>query len=120
MEKNEEEKKTVKKKQKEMPKAARIKIRNKTGKNVWFRVSYPGDLPGLFDYQESVVPGSYDQVRVFVRNVDNAIDANRNNRSLSRFQKEVLNWNGWNGVRMMSLEMMMTSNQYKFIILRRL
>ncbi len=48
-----------------MPKAARIKIRNKTGKNVWFRVSYPGDLPGLFDYQESVVPGSYDQVRYF-------------------------------------------------------
>ena len=46
-----------------MPKASRIKIRNKTGKNVWFRVSYPGDLPGLFDYQESVVPGSYDQVR---------------------------------------------------------
>ena len=54
------------KNRKEMPKAARIKIRNKTGKNVWFRVSYPGDLPGLFDYQESVVPGSYDQVRVFV------------------------------------------------------
>ena len=42
--------------------SCKIKLRNKTKSDVWFRVYYPGDLPGLFDLQESVVPSTYTQV----------------------------------------------------------
>ena len=82
-----------------MPKAVRIKIRNKTGENVWFRVSYPGDLPGLFDYQESVVPGDYDQVTSRFRNfgiqdTKTHTHTHTHNRFLSRYLKAVYDWSG--------------------------